>query len=76
MCPIPCYRHDLYHGRAFLLIGGGMSRKKDVVDEAKELLKGPFSIAPGPEAETATPVIKGLLNEVKWLRRRLREIGG
>lgn len=53
-----------------------MSRKKDVVEEAKELLKGPFSIAPGPEAEAAMPIIKGLLNEVKYLRRRLVEIGG
>jgi len=50
--------------------------KKDIVDEAKELLKGPFSIAPGPEAESAIPIIKGLLNEVKRLRKRLIEIGG
>jgi len=53
-----------------------MSKRKDVVDEAKNLLKGPFSISPGPEAKTAMPIIKGLLNEIKWLRRRLKEIGG
>ena len=53
-----------------------MTKKKDVVIEAKELLKGPYAVAPGPEAERAIPVIKRLLNEIKYLRQRIREVGG
>lgn len=46
------------------------------VEAAEYLLKSPYTIAPGPEAEVAIPIIEGLLLEVDALERKLRQIAG
>lgn len=38
------------------------------IKEAKALLDSPYCIAPGPEAETAMPIIRGLLAEIRDLK--------
>lgn len=45
------------------------------IKEAKALLDSPYCIAPGPEAETAIPIIRGLLAEIIDLKIQVCDRG-
>ncbi|NVO00924.1 MAG: hypothetical protein HXX17_16530 [Geobacteraceae bacterium] len=48
---------------------------KNYIAEAKALLDSPYCIAPGPEAEEAIPIIRGLLLEIKCLKIQVCDRG-